>query len=91
MLERIAELDRLVFAAVNDGWSHPTLDVFFGLFTNLGLGGVIAVLGFFGLYAFDRKDFPKNFLVLAIALLLGGLWSELLKSWIGRPRPLRDP
>jgi lipid-A-disaccharide synthase len=90
MFERIAELDHLLFVAVNDGWSRPTLDGFFALVTNLGWGHVLALLGFAGFYLFDRKNFPKNFLIVAAVLLLGGWFVDLIKEIVGRPRPLRD-
>jgi lipid-A-disaccharide synthase len=91
VLERLAGLDRSVFCLINQDASTEALDVFFGLLTHLGDGGVLAVLGLVGLYVFDRKNFPKNFLILAVVVLLGGLWVQLVKSIVSRPRPLKDP
>jgi len=91
MLATLADLDRSLFCAINAGWSHPALDQFFGLATYLGDSAVLAVIGVLALYAFDRKNFPKNFLILAVILLLGGQFIQLLKSLFGRPRPLKDP
>ncbi|NLH49039.1 MAG: lipid-A-disaccharide synthase [Myxococcales bacterium] len=91
MLENLAGLDRYLFCSINEGWSRPPLDLFFGLFTNLGQGWLITLLGLAGLYLFDRKNFPKNFLVIAAVMLLGNWFVHLIKSWVARPRPLHDP
>jgi lipid-A-disaccharide synthase len=91
MLERLAEYDRLIFYAINHDWSDPGLDVLFAFFTYLGHSAALAPLGLLCLYAFDRKNFPKNFLVMGAVLLFGGLWVQLVKAFIDRPRPFADP
>lgn len=91
MLEWLTELDRCLFLAVNDGWSHPALDVFFTIITQFGQGLPVAVLGLLGFYCCDRKNFPKNYLVIGATLLLGGLFVQIIKHLIDRPRPFKDP
>jgi len=91
MMDQLAAYDRSIFCAVNQGWSDPALDIFFQFFTLLGYGSSLAVLGLLGLYAFDRKNFPKNFLVIGGVVLLGSFWVDIIKALINRPRPLIDP
>lgn len=91
MLEWLTGLDRWLFTTVNDGWSHPALDVFFTIITQLGDGLPLAVLGLLGFYCLDRKNFPKNYLVVGIVLLLGGLLVQIIKHLVDRPRPFKDP
>ncbi|MDP8222023.1 MAG: lipid-A-disaccharide synthase [Candidatus Lernaella stagnicola] len=91
MVERIAEIDRYLFCLINSGWSNPALDTIFGVLTNLGDGLVLPIFGALGLYAFDRKNWPKNFLTLGIVVLLGGLWVQIVKELVMRPRPMNEP
>lgn len=91
MLERLAEWDRLIFCIVNADWSNDVLDVFFALITHLGQGAVLGIIGLLAFYCFDRKNFPKNFIVVGVIVLLGGLWVQIIKGIVDRPRPLADP
>lgn len=90
MLDVLADLDHAVFLAINAGWSSPALDVFFGLITHLGHGLSLTILAALGLYLGDRKNFPRNLLYLALAVALGGLCVQIIKSLVARPRPLKD-
>ncbi len=90
MLDALAGLDRTIFLAINAGWSSPALDVFFGLITNLGHGLSLTLLGALGLYLGDRKNFPRNLIYLALAVGLSGLLVQIIKSFVARPRPLKD-
>lgn len=91
MAPDLLALDRFVFCVINAGWSRPWLDGVFVLLTYLGLGSTLALLGFVALFLFDRRRFPKNFLVLGLVVLIGGQLAQSAKSVAHRPRPLTDP
>jgi len=75
---------------INNGWANPFNDVLFGVLTLLGSDyAAIPVAGIF-LYAVDKQNFKRNFILLLSALLMGGILVHLLKEIIDRPRPLSD-
>jgi len=88
-LEALLDLDRQWFLLVNrvqgDVWNF-----LFGWGTGLGSDVVLVLLLALGLRRFDRRRFPKNFLVMALALAVAALANAQAKSLIDRPRPLRD-
>lgn len=90
-MHSLLDLDRLIFASINGGWSGPAGDVLFPMLSVLGSGAGATILGFFGMLFFDRKRFPKNFIVFALVLLLTGLTVQIVKQGFYKSRPLGDP
>jgi lipid-A-disaccharide synthase len=87
--EALLALDRELFLVVNriglPGW-----DLVMGYGTELGDGLILGLLLLAGLRTLDPRRFPKNFLLIVLAMALAGLLSNALKSAIDRPRPLAD-
>ena len=52
---------------------------------------MLALLLLVGLRLFDRRRFPKNFLLIGLAMAVAGLANTALKATSSRPRPLREP
>ncbi|OGW00269.1 MAG: hypothetical protein A3D20_02335 [Nitrospinae bacterium RIFCSPHIGHO2_02_FULL_39_82] len=90
MLNAILDFDRSIFLMINNGWANPFNDVLFAALTLLGSDyATIPIAGIF-LYAVDKQNFRRNFILLLSALLAGGIIVHLLKELIDRPRPLSD-
>lgn len=89
-MDSLLELDRTLFVLVNSGFSNAVLDVVFAGLSWVGQGYMLAILGAIWLALFDRRRFPKNFLVYAAILLLLGQVVQGAKRTINKPRPLGD-
>ena len=90
MLERVIALDKSLFIAINNGLSNPLFDVIMSIFSWLGSGYVLAGLIGLGLYIFDRENFGRNFAIGIVAVAVGGIFIQILKEVVERPRPLKD-
>ncbi len=88
--EALRLLDGQLFLAVNR-IDSPAWEIAMGWGTDLGHGLLLSLLLLAGLWIFDRKRFPKNFLVLATAALVAGLAVTAVKQAIPRNRPLKSP
>lgn len=89
-METLFALDRELFLAINGGPDSVFLDATAFLLSFIGEGFMLAILGFIGLFLFDRKRFPKNFIVFALILLASGAVTQILKQTFNKPRPLGD-
>jgi undecaprenyl-diphosphatase len=85
-LEWLLSLDERVFLALN-GDGSAGLDLFFSIITYLGhaAGLVPVVLGTMALR--DRARLREHGLAMVLAVAVGALAVEGLKSLVGRPRP----
>lgn len=90
-MEALLQLDRLLFVLVNSGWSDPLFDLPFWLLSWIGEGEMLAALGCLGLFLFDRRRFPKNFVVFALVMLIAGAAGQIFKRVFDKPRPMGDP
>lgn len=88
MLEKIAYYDERLFLKINNSLRSPFGDIFLGYSTWLGDGAVLFVASVILAYVFDRPHFKRNFILISVALLLGGLMSTSLKAYFDRMRPL---
>ena len=88
-LDALLDLDRELFLLVNRV-QGAAWDAGVGYGTWLGGGASVLLLLGFGLFAFDRRRFPKNLLIMATAIGISSCTNAALKDWIGRPRPLAD-
>jgi len=68
----------------------PWWDGLFGYGTHLGDGAVLTLLLLLGLRLFDRNRFPKNFVLVGLALALAGGVNQVVKHAVDRDRPLAD-
>jgi lipid-A-disaccharide synthase len=88
-LDALLDLDRELFLLVNRV-QGAVWDLGAGYGSWLGGStGVLLLLGF-GLRAFDRRRFPKNLTMMAIAIGIAACANAVLKDWIERPPPLFD-
>ncbi len=88
-LQLLFQFDRVLFCAINQiDWA--AWDFLFGYGTDLGLGLVLTILLFVGLLVFDRSRFPKNFILVGLAMALAGTVNGGIKEFVQRPRPLAD-
>lgn len=85
----ILDADRRWFLAVN-GVDHPVWDGLFGWGTWLGDGLVLTFILLTLTRLGDRKRFPKNFLIVGLAMALSGIVNGMVKNIADRPRPLSD-
>ncbi len=83
----VRRLDQQLFSLVN-GLEFPGSDYLLGWVTWIGDAGIAAVIAVLALLLLDRRRFWSNFLFIAGALLISTLFVQLLKTWVGRPRPL---
>jgi len=91
MIDAVLNWDRTAFWALNSAaWTGSFWDIFWYIWTVLGYGAPLTLLGFLGLFFLDRKHFPNNFIYFALAVLCGAAVSQSLKSAIARPRPISD-
>ncbi len=88
MLNTILDFDRNLFLAINNGWSNPINDIIFAVLTLLGSDYVIIPIVGIAIYIFDRNNFKRNFILLIVSLLIGGILVHSLKELVDRPRPL---
>jgi lipid-A-disaccharide synthase len=88
--DALQQLDAELFLLVNR-LDAPAWEVAAGYGTQLGNGALLALLLLLGLRLFDRRRFPKNFLLLGLAMAVAGLASTALKTATDHPRPLRNP
>jgi len=88
--EALQQLDAELFLLVNR-LDAPAWELVAGYGTQLGNGALLAVLLLVGLRLFDRRRFPKNFLLIGLAMAVAGLASTALKATTNHPRPLRKP
>jgi lipid-A-disaccharide synthase len=82
-------IDGQLFLAVNR-IDSPAWELVMGWGTDLGHGLVLVLLLLAGLRLFDRRRFPKNFLVIGSAALLAGLAVTAIKQTVPRNRPLKS-
>ena len=86
-IDRLAHLDAHLLLLVNridlPGWG-----VVMGYGTDLGHQLLLTLLIAMGLRLLDRRRFPKNFAVISLAILFGGLVTVGFKHAIDRSRPL---
>ncbi|MBZ0274202.1 lipid-A-disaccharide synthase [bacterium] len=89
VLDAILAWDRRWFLLINaidfPGWVYIA-----GIGTDLGLGLVLTLLLLAGLRVFDPYRFPKNFIVLGLAIAMAGIVNAGVKSTVSRARPLGD-
>jgi lipid-A-disaccharide synthase len=88
--DALQQLDAGLFLLVNR-IDAPAWELAMGHGTHLGNGALLALLLFVGLRLFDRRRFPKNFLLIGLAMAVAGLASTALKASGNRHRPLREP
>ncbi|MCZ7586972.1 MAG: phosphatase PAP2 family protein [Deltaproteobacteria bacterium] len=90
MFAELLAWDRAAFLQLNaprgEAW-----DLLFGYGTYLGDGLVLAVILFIVTKLFDGRRFPKNFLLIGIAMLFAGALNGIVKNAFDRPRPLNEP
>jgi len=89
-LNTLLELDRRLFLLINGAGISAFWDILAFTLSWIGEGYMLAIIGCVGLYIFDRKRFPKNFIVFALILLLTGGLGQLLKQVVNKPRPVGD-
>lgn len=88
-------LDLKVFRAIHLGWHSAPLDVYFLIFSYLGLGQVQFLLAFLTQLPAYKKRIAgiENWLLsLLVVILFSGLPAvHLMKSWVSRLRPSNLP
>jgi undecaprenyl-diphosphatase len=81
-------LDRSIFLLLNGRWVHPWLDRFFPYLTDLDHFTVLLAAVWIALLAFGGAKGRRAALLVALALLVTDqLVNEVVKPWVGRPRP----
>jgi lipid-A-disaccharide synthase len=88
--DALQQLDAELFLLVNR-LDAPAWELVAGYGTQLGSGALLVLLLLVGLRLFDRRRFPKNFLLIGLAMAVAGLASTALKAANSRPRPLSEP
>lgn len=91
-VENLLHLDYRIMLYVNRSWSHPLLDDLALLFRE----SIFHVPLYLFLLLFAFRIFGKNgwYWLLGAGVLIGIsdlVSSHLIKEWVGRPRPCRDP
>lgn len=79
----IANLDSAMFILINQSFSNPLLDLVMSLITHIGSTIFWLIMALI-LWFSDRK---KEAILLATAIILGGIFFIFLKVFIARPRP----
>ncbi len=87
MFSQIIELDKQLFLSLNKGLSCSFLDAVMPVITHLGNGWVMAVILISAILIFSKNDFRKLFVTALIALVVGGLFVNVIKRSAGRKRP----
>jgi undecaprenyl-diphosphatase len=90
MLTGLEQLDHRLFFALNQGLSTPLLDWLLWGVSQLADGLVLVLVVGVGLWYFDRQALKRHYLWLILAVLVGALVLQLLKSGVARPRPLNE-
>ncbi len=88
MLQVLEQLDHRLFFLINKGLGRHELDAFFGDLSTLG-GWTIALVTLAALAADGRRVFARHLLVLIAAIAIFAPVNRLLKTSIGRERPIR--
>lgn len=89
LLEQLLHVDRTAFLFINSH-SGSVWDSIFGIGTHLGDGLVLTLLVLAGLRLFDRNRFPKNFILIGLAMLLASGVEQSVKHLVERERPAAD-
>lgn len=90
MLETILNLDKYIFLVINNSLANSFNDLFLGGVTWGGNLVILLPITAIYLYLLDKKSFRKKFIILVLAVLLGGIIVQLLKKVVERPRPLKE-
>lgn len=90
MLETILYLDKYLFLIINNSLANSFNDLLLGGLTWAGNLVILLPITAIYLYLLDKKSFRKNFIILVLAVLLGGIIVRLLKEAVGRPRPMKE-
>ena len=88
----LQELDRKLFVAVNDGWTHPVLDLFFPLWTDIQKNPVFITLVILCLgFITYKKQWRTIFILMTCVLgsvMADAINGKILKTFFERPRPV---
>jgi undecaprenyl-diphosphatase len=84
----LAQLDIRLFWLINSA-HNPLLDVFFGIFTNLGSGWVaVPILAFIAVIKMKRHALMHVALFIAVSTTMSGVTNSLIKGIVKRDRPI---
>ena len=88
MTSLAAGVDEQLFFLINNGLSNPALDIVMTVFSVAGnaLGWILAGLVF--IYLLDRQGFRKKAALFLLTMGVAGLFLNLTKDIVERPRPL---
>ena len=88
----LQELDRKLFVAVNEGWTHPVLDLFFPLWTDIQKNPVFITLVILCLgFITYKKQWRTIFILMTCVLgsvMADAINGKILKTFFERPRPV---
>ena len=83
-------LDHQLFFALNQGLSNPLLDHLLWWVAVLANGTVLVLVSGICLWFLDRQAFKKDYGWLILAVLAGGIITQVFKYGLVRPRPLEE-
>jgi undecaprenyl-diphosphatase len=90
MLAFLERLDHQLFFFLNHGLSAPVLDQIMLWVSICGDGLPLTLAVGFFLWQRDRQTFRQHYLWLVLAVVVGSLLVQGLKSGLARPRPLTE-
>jgi undecaprenyl-diphosphatase len=86
--QRLRTVDRRVFLFLNGSFHNRAFDILMVIITQFGNGWVLVPLMILILYRVEGSWLSHRFVVIAAAVILGGIMGVIIKNVIGRRRPL---
>jgi undecaprenyl-diphosphatase len=89
-MESVFDLNRELFLLLNGMYHSDITDVAMFVITQFGSGLAMAALIGVPLFYYDRENFLRRFIVIVLAVSLGGAVVELIKDSASLSRPVSD-
>lgn len=89
-MDSIFDLNRRLFLLINGLYHSDLTDVAMFVVTQFGSGLVMAALIGVPLFFYDRENFLRRFIVIILAVSLGGAAAKIIKNFVSYPRPVGD-
>lgn len=86
--DRLRPIDRRIFLFLNGSFHNRVLDVFMVIITQTGNGWILVPLMALIFYRIQGVWLSHRFIVIAATVFIGGSLAAIIKSIIGRKRPL---
>lgn len=86
--QRLRTVDRRIFLFLNGSFHNRVFDILMVIITQFGNGWVLVPLMILILYRVEGSWLSHRFIVIAAAIILGGIMGVIIKNVIGRRRPL---